>query len=176
MKKTRRLSGARDLRSVALPLYVAAFMLVAIPVVEVDAQLGFAGDPTSLQWRTSAVGLLSSALLTPAFGFVIAVVTAHAFEHTMTHRVLSVLSGLLSVLLAAVIALFVLDAFQLRSTMNPKAGHAFTLAMVKAVLDFSIVSIALLIVCIGGLRAGRKAKVFRVMRVESADVSMVVHR
>jgi hypothetical protein len=102
------------------------------------------------------------------------VVTAHAFEHTMTHRVLSVLSGLLSVLLAAVIALFMLDASQLRSTMNPQAEHAFTLAMVKAVLDFSIVSIALLVVCIGGLRAGRKAKVFRVMRVESADVSMVV--
>src|SRR5262245_53645371 len=176
MRLTRRISSARDLRPVVSPLYIAAFMLFAIPVVEVGAQLGFTGDPTSLEWRTGTVGLLSSALLTPAFGLLLAVVTAYVFEQTKTHRALSALSGLLSVTLMAVTARFVLDAFQLRATVNPQARYSFTLAMVKALVNFSIVSVALLVVSIGGLRAGRKPKVFRAIRVESANVSMVVHR
>ena len=173
--KKRRFSGTRDLRPVALPLYVAAFTLVVIPLVEVGAQLGFNGDPTSLQWRVGTVGLLSSALLTPTSGLMLALVTAYAFEHVVTHRVLSALTGLLSVVLVAVTALFLFDTFPLLSTMNPEGKQAFTIAVVKAVVNFSIMSIALLVVCIGGLRAGRRPRIFRAIRVESANVSMVVH-
>jgi hypothetical protein len=176
MKKTRRLSGTRDLRPVALPLYVAAFTLVAIPLVEVGAQLGFSADPTNLEWRTGAVGLLSSELLTPAFGLMLAVVTSYALEHTVTHRVLSALSGFLSAMLSAVTTLFVFDALQLRSTVRAQVQHSSTPPMARVVLNFSIVSIALVVVCIGGIRAGRKPKVFQAVRVESADVSMVFHR
>src|SRR5215510_8889281 len=85
---TQRFASFRDLRPITVPLYVAAFMLAAIPLVEVAAQLGFTGHPSSLQWRTGTVGLLSSALLTPAFGLILAVVTAYVCEHTVAHRIL----------------------------------------------------------------------------------------
>jgi hypothetical protein len=173
---TQRFASYRDLRPIALTLYVAAFMLAAIPVVEVGAQLGFTGHPTSLQWRTGTVGLLSSALLTPAFGLILAVVTAYAFEHALAHRILSAVSGFLAIALVAVTALFVLDAFQLRATLNPQVQHSFTLAMAKAVLNFGIVSVALSVVFIGALRAGRKDKVVRAARVEGADLQLLVRR
>lgn len=173
---TQRFASVRDLRPIVLPLYVAAFMLVAIPLVEVGAQLGFTGHPSSLPWRTGTVGLLSSALLTPAFGLILAVVTAYAFEHAVTHRILSALSGFLAIALIVVTALFVLDAFQLRSTLNPQVTRSFTLAMVKAVLNFGIVSVSLLVVFIGALRARRKVKVVRATRVETAEMPMLVRR
>jgi hypothetical protein len=159
-----------------VPLYVAAFMLAAIPLVEVGAQLGFTGHPSSLQWRTGTVGLLSSALLTPAFGLILAIVTAYAFEHALTHRILSVLSGFLAVAFIAVMALFVLDGFQLRSTLDPRLKHSFTLAMVKAVLNFGIVSVSLLVVFVGTLRGRKKGNVVRSTRMETAEMPMLVRR
>jgi hypothetical protein len=173
---TQRFGSFRDLRPIALPLYVAAFMLAAIPLVEVAAQLGFTGHPTSLQWRTGTVGLLSSALLTPAFGLILAVVTAYVFEHTVAHRILSALSGFLAIALIMVTGLFVLDAFQIRSALDPKVTHSFTLAMVKAVLNFAIVSGSLLVVFTGALRSRRKDRVVRATRVEAAEMPMLVRR
>jgi ABC-type transport system involved in multi-copper enzyme maturation permease subunit len=173
---TQRFASFRDLRPIAVPLYVAAFMLAAIPLVEVGAQLGFTGHPSSLVWRTGTVGLLSSALLTPAFGLILAVVTAYVFEHTVTHRILSVLSGFVAVALFVVTALFVLDAFQLRPTLKPELTRSFTLAMAKALLNFGLVSVSLLLVFIVTLRARRKDKVVRATRLETAEMPMLVRR
>jgi len=149
-------------------------MLVAIPLVEVGAQLGFTGHPSSLQWRAGTVGLLSSALLTPAFGLVLAVVTAYVCEHTVAHRILSALSGLLAAALIMVTALFVLDGFQLRSTLTPQLQHSFTLAMLKAVLNFGIVSGSLLVVFIRSPRLRRKDKVVGATGVDTAELPMLV--
>jgi len=172
----QRFASFRDLRPIVVPLYVAAFMLAVIPLVEVAAQLGFTGHPSNLTWRTGTVGLLSSALLTPTFGLILAVVTAYAFEHAVTHRILSLLSGFLAIALIVITALFVLDGFQLRSTLNPQVQHSFTLAMVKAVLNFGIVSVSLLVVFAGTLRGRRKGNVVRATRLETAEMPMLMRR
>jgi len=95
-------------------------------------------------------------------------------EHSVAHRILSVLSGFLAIALIVVTALFVLDGFQLRSTLTPQMRHVFTLAMLKAVLNFGIVSGSLLVVFIRSPRSRRKNKVVGATGVETAEMPMLV--
>ncbi|HEY9226889.1 MAG TPA: hypothetical protein VIP11_09600 [Gemmatimonadaceae bacterium] len=147
-----------------------------MPIIELLAQLGFSLKLDSLQWRTGTFGLFSSALLTPTFGLVLALCTAYAFDHAGLHRVLTWLAAIIAVGLVAATAMFVLDAFQLRAAINPQVKRSFTLAMIKAVMNFGISALGLFIVFVSAFKAGRRDATLRAPRADAADVALLVRR
>jgi hypothetical protein len=168
--------GVRDLRPIAAPLYAAAIMFTLVPLIDLAAQIGFSARPGNLQWRTGTVGLLSSAVLTPAFGLILATITAYAFEHRWSHRILTWLCGIAAIALVAITALFALDAFQLRATVNPQIKHSFAIAMLKAILNLGITAAALGLVWLNGLRAGGRGAPSRARRGEGTELPLIARQ
>jgi hypothetical protein len=132
-------------------------MLMVVPLIEVGTQLGWSVSPATLNWRTGAVGLLSSATLTPTFGLVVAIVTASVFEHRRTHGLLTAIAGLAAVTCIALLLIFALDSVQLRPTVTEAMRRAYTLAAIKAVLNLALASVALTVVFVGAIRARAKS-------------------
>src|SRR5688572_8875182 len=144
---------ARNLSALAGPLYAAAFMLILVPLLEVGTQLGWSASPSMLNWRTGAVGLLSSATLTPTFGLVVAVVTASVFDHRWMQRILIALAGLAALACLVLLFTFVLDSVQLRPTVTQAVRRSYTLAMIKAMVNIGLTIVALTIVFVGAFKA-----------------------
>jgi len=147
-------------------LYLAAFMLFSIPLIEVAAQLGFAMRLDNLQWRTGAVGVLSSSMLTPALGLIMAIVTAYASGHDVAFRVMSWLAGVAALMVIALSAAFLLDGWQLRSGLAEQSRRPFSIAMSRALMSMGVVVVVLLGTWIRCLKASRRAEARRSQRSE----------
>jgi hypothetical protein len=131
-------------------------MLVAVPFIELGAQLGWSLSPGTLNWRTGAVGLLSSTTLTPTFGLVVAIVTACAFEHRVAQRALIGIAALALVACIMLLGTFALDSIQLRATVADEMRGAYTGAMIKAMLTLALTIVVLAVVFVGAFRARSK--------------------
>lgn len=111
--------------------YLVAFLLIAIPMF--DASMSVAPwHLGSAQWRFGAVGLLSNALMIPAAGALIAVVTAVLCNHVVTLRVLRVLTWIACATVVLSLALFVLDALQTRASIRPDMTMSYQVASLTA--------------------------------------------
>jgi hypothetical protein len=159
-----------NLAPLAWPLYAVAAMLVVVPLSELGAQLGWTVQPGVLNWRTGAVGLLSGVVMTPMVGLLLAVITASVFEHRWVQRGLAILAGLGALTAVAILAGFTLDAFQLRPAIAANLRRSFTFAMTKAIINFSVTSITLGIICIATARLAWKRRTPKAA-VDRADVS-----
>lgn len=169
-------SGLKSYRPLAWALYALAAMFVIVPLNEMGARLGWQATPGALNWRTGAVGLFSSGLLTPASGLVIALVTAFIFEHRWVQRVMMGLSGLTALALFVLLAAFALDALQLRGAINPAMQRAYLVAVAKAMLNIAVVATTLGIACLASFLAGRKSAREHAAkrRGETADTPVVM--
>jgi hypothetical protein len=165
---------ARNLSALAGPLYAVAVMLIVVPFLEVGTQLGWSISPSMLNWRTGAVGLLSSATLTPTFGLVVAVVTASVFDHRWMQRVLIAVAGLAALTCVVLLFTFVLDSVQLRPTVTEAVRRTYTIAMIKAMLNITLAIVALTIVFVGALKA--RTKVEKGSGRRAQDTVLVVPR
>jgi hypothetical protein len=133
-------SGA--LEAIAAPLYAFAALLVAIPALDFVQSVGMP-QLGNLQWRFATVGLLSSVLLTPLLGVVIAMSVASLRGHVVAMRLLALASAIAAGALVVLVAGFLLDVFQLRSGV-PEAGRAgFRTASMKAVTKHLAVALIL---------------------------------
>jgi hypothetical protein len=118
-------------RQLAPGAYLVAFLLFFIPFF--DATLSLAPfHLASSQWRFGAFGLLSNALMLPAAGALIAVVTGIAAGHPRALRAFSVLGWLLVVILLASTVLFSLDALQSRRLIRPEMQLSYYVATATA--------------------------------------------
>lgn len=118
-------------RRLAVPSYLVAAMLIAIPAF--DAMMSVApphfGDP---HWRYGAFGLLSNALMIPAAGVLILLVTASTVEHRVTLRVVGVASWVIAIVALLGLVLFALDALQTRAAVVPAMILSFRVATITA--------------------------------------------
>src|SRR5262245_56231083 len=98
-------------RQLALPAYLVALGLICIPPFDAVMQVlpVKPGDP---RWRWGTFGLLSSAMMIPLVGFLIAFVVASVFEHNRFKKVLGVIALLIAVGTAGGFVIFGLDALQ----------------------------------------------------------------
>ena len=124
-------------RHLAPSAYLVAFLLFAIPFF--DALMSVAPwHVTNTTWRFGSIGLLSNALMIPAAGALVAVVTAVTFEHPRVQRVLGIVSWALVLVILASLGFFFLDAIQsrpmIRSEMMLSYQVATTTATVKLFL------------------------------------------
>jgi hypothetical protein len=144
---------ARNLSALAGPLYAVAIMLMVVPILEVGSQLGWTASPSTLNWRTGAVGLLSGALLTPTFGLVVGVVTASVFQHRWIQRLLIALTAFSAIGCVVLLLTFALDSLQLRPTVTEAMRRAYTVAMLRAFVNLAVTIVVLAIVCVGAFKA-----------------------
>jgi hypothetical protein len=118
-------------RQLAPSAYIVAFLLFAIPFF--DAAMSVAPwHFGNSQWRFGAVGLLSNALMIPAAGALIAVVTAVSQGHFRVRDLLGLASWVMAAVVLASLAIFSLDTVQTRAAINPEMIFSYKVASLTA--------------------------------------------
>lgn len=138
------------------PLYFIAALLIAIPVMDFATSI-LPLRPGSIEWRFASAGLLSGFLLTPLLGIVMAIALAAYADQLRFLRVLSIVNGVVVLIFAMLLILFLLDIIQLRSAVQAEAKSAFQAAAVKAVIKHATFILALGWLSVRGFRASRWA-------------------
>ena len=160
-------------------LYLVAVVLIILPFV--DAAVSITPfHVRSVQWRFGAIGLLTNTLLTPAVGFMLAVVTAALLQHFRTQRVLSIVAWIGAVALLGLLVVFALDALQTRAMVRPEMMRPFVLASTVAVCKLVIWAIVSIVLARAsrvprGLRRGADAPAAS-MLIRDAQTSSTVVR
>lgn len=144
------------LRRFAPACYATAALLFLIPFSEYGAQLQWTFEFSSVEWRVGAVGLLS-ALVSPVFALFLAMITAHLLGHTRNLQILAAASILGCILIGGILGIFALDLLQVRAIVIPEMKRAFTVAGIKAVINFSLMFATLGIMGVTGWKAARRA-------------------
>lgn len=126
-------------------LYLSAFMLFFLPYFQAlgglwPLQLG------SLQWRFQATGAMSSIMMLPFLGLVLALMVARPLEHKMIQRLIGIVAVLSTIGILCAIGLFGMDALQLKKIVRDAQMAAFNKAVFTATfaLLFSLVAFAVL--------------------------------
>ena len=126
-----------SLRPLAVPTYLVAGILVLFPMV--DTGLGLLpAAPGEVSWRFGATGLFSRALMTPLLGLLLACGVALLLNQPRTLRALAVVNGAVTVVIVAAVALFLLDALQMRGQVRPDALVSFDVATAVALAKYAI--------------------------------------
>lgn len=139
-------------RTVVAGAYAVATLLVLIPLSEMILRvwpLRF----TEVSWRFGAVGLFSNVLLTPLLGVTLAGVLAFLFGHRRTVRTLSAVLIAAAIVLIGSMAMFALDALQMRGNVVADAQLAFDVASAQALLKIALFVTVGLVLGIGGWRS-----------------------
>ena len=144
-------------RYLALPAYAVAAALVLIPLTDASLSL-WPWRPGLAQWRFGAIGLLSNALMIPAAGLLIVLVTALVLGHWRTLRVLGALCALGALVTFTSLFLFGLDAIQTRAQVAEVSRASFDAASFVAVGKLLLATIALAGFALAGLRTRRETR------------------
>ena len=134
--------------------YALALALILVPAIEVIVQ-AWPPTPTAVRWRYGLLGYLGNELGLPTIGYVTAVLTAALVGHRRALKALSAASLVGALLLALMAILFLLDAVQIRNTVNPEIMKSFDSASIKALLSFGLTFIIFLWMGWTGWKAAR---------------------
>jgi len=96
-------------------------------------------------WRWGVVGQLSGLLLIPLVGLLIAIVVARLAGDRRVSRAIGAMCLLLALLLAIMSVIFVVEYFQIRTTLVPRMRNASSVASVVAVTKHLLSIIVLLL-------------------------------
>ena len=112
-------------------LYLFAFLFITAPALEFlystwPMRLG------QINWRFGTVGLASQSLMVPLLGVFAVVLAANLLGHRVFQLVLAVVNAFLALVGLAVLAVFALDAIQLRPNVAPAAAVGYSSAAIKA--------------------------------------------
>lgn len=131
--------------ALSAPLYVVALALVLIPASDFLLSVP-AAQPSSLQWRFAAVGLLSGFTMTPILGLALALVIAAVSKQVAMQRLLVITCLTLAAMLLMVCVGFVLDMTRLRASIPEDGRPAFNSAWKRAIIKllFSVVTLGFL--------------------------------
>ncbi len=111
--------------------YLLAFMLVAVPLLELGAN---AWPPvfSAARWRFGAAGYLGNNLLLPLVGACLALLLSTVLGHRRALKVFAALSVLGGFVLIGAASSITLDALELRRGVNEGLLRSFDIAAVKA--------------------------------------------
>ena len=159
----------------ALPGYSVAFLLFLVPLFD-TALTVFPWRFGESSWRFGVVGVFSRALLTPLLGLLIAFAVAVLLDHRAVQRAISVFSGLIAVAVMCILALFVLDALQMRVQVRPEAKTAFDVTSVMALGKYGLAMLVLAAFTVGGWKSSRRenSAAARAGRQKSEDAGIIV--
>lgn len=130
-------------RSFAWTAYLVATLLVLIPPANVMVQLP-AAQWGNVSWRFGFLGLMAGAMLLPILGAFLWMVTARLLDQRRMSRIVGAGTAVVALLLTAMLVLFVFDAIQVRSQINPEMVTGFDAQVIRTVLG-QILSIGTLV-------------------------------
>lgn len=135
-------------------LYTGGILLVIIPFL----QTGQAMWPLQLgdiRWRFGAANALSSVLLMPFLGMTIIALVARANESKGISRILGAVAALFVVGLASSLALFALDALQLKSIVSSQQMRPFETTSMRVVLVTFIFTLSFFLLMVSAFKNSR---------------------
>lgn len=121
-------------------LFVIAFVIIAVPIAQSIFQI-WPLRLSNIQWRFGAANALSGVLPLPFLGFSLLLLMARGMESRGLARLVGALSTLFTLGLLASIALFVLDAQELKAIVSSQMAGQFR----SVTLRVGLVSITFLI-------------------------------
>lgn len=145
-------------RRLAGPSYIAAGSLIIFPIFDQLMQLVSTAKIHDPRWRFGAAGLLSNLLVLPVVGLMLMFIVATALEHRVFQRIVAVVSGLAALITLVATGLFLLDAVQVRSLMNPQMMSSWAVASGTAVIKLIVAVIATTWFAVAGLRNSKASK------------------
>jgi hypothetical protein len=135
-------------------LYPIAFLLILVPLTDLSLR-AFPPQFGSLQWRFGTVGLMLGNFGTILLGAGLVGLIATINGHRGMLRVLGYLALALAAVTLAVLALFALDALQMRTLANANLKRAILLSAGGAIFAGTFGAIALFFIGRGALAASR---------------------
>jgi len=136
--------------------YLVSALLISVSLVD---YLGNAWPflPGDVSWRYGVVGMISTFLLSPLLGCLLASAVAAWVPHPPVSRLLG--GGMLIVASLLLVALggFVLDSLQVRSAAAPEAQWVTTTSFLLASAKILLAAVALIVLAVGNLRAASAA-------------------
>ncbi len=143
------------LRRFATPLYLVAALFFFTPVLDVFLNV-WPWRPALEEWRYGAVGAAANYLVSMVFGCLLASVTAAAWGHRRSLRVLAVAGWLVAALLAALTLEFILDVMQLKARVPQEDQPGFELGAFKAVVKYVASIVCTVVVGVVGWKSARE--------------------
>jgi hypothetical protein len=143
---------SRPLGPLSWPVYTVALIMLVMPLLDAAAAIG-TFSPTMYRWRFGAMGILSTNIITPLFGLLLALIAAYLQRNRWVLHILTGLTFLAAVVLAGMMAMFVLDGLQMRAELEPQVRPAFLLIAGKSLLSQALALLGLGTVCLGSRRA-----------------------
>lgn len=145
-------------RSDLLPTaYGIGAMLIVLPLLDVFLSV-WTYQPFELSWRVSLLGKLGAALLWPVIGMAVLAYAAEALEDRLAAAVVAVSSLFLGIVLSVFLALFLLDAIQLRVQIRPDLQRNFEHLTIRAVAGYAVAVLMGIWLGWSGLKAARVAR------------------
>jgi chromate transport protein ChrA len=141
-------------KSLSRAAYFLGILLVAIPIIDLVLNI-WPLRISDARWRFGAVGTLSGVLVVPLLGLLIILAFAVWQDHRRVQRITGAICIAFAVLLAILDVLFILDFFQTRTMVVPRAQHAVTMAASVAFIK-NLLTIGVLILMGRGGFAGPK--------------------
>jgi len=144
-----------DDSSVRRVLYLGAILLVAVPFVQAGSQL-WPLQLSNIQWRFGAANALSSVLLLPYLGLSLLILMSRALDSRALARTVGVISVALTFGLLGSLALFALDALELKKIVNSAMMNTFNTTALRVGLVTTLFLVAFALMAIAGFTAPRK--------------------
>jgi len=147
-----------SLRRLAPASYCTAALLVLLPMMD---YLGSAWpfQPSAANWRYEVAGTISTYLLSPLLGLLLASVTAAALPQRRVSKALGVLVWVVAVVLLLVLGNFVLDSLQVRNAAPANAPWVSAASFLLASAKILAGAVALMVLGVGNRQAARAAVV-----------------
>lgn len=150
-------------------LITAALLMIAIPFIQVGAQI-WPLRPRDIRWRFDAASNLTSVLIMPFLGMSLLRLIGKATESRALSLTVTILSGLMTAALVASVIVFALDAIQLKTIVTSQMLTAFQMTSVRVGLVATLFALAYLILAISGTRnRARRAAASRRSRVTTYE-------
>jgi hypothetical protein len=130
-------------------LIAAALLMIAIPFIQVGAQI-WPLRPSDIRWRFDAAANLTSVLLMPFLGMSLLRLVGKAMESRGLSLTVTILSALMTAGLAASVVVFALDAIQLKTIVTSQMLAAFKVTSVRVGVIAILFAIAYLMLALSG--------------------------
>jgi MFS family permease len=144
-------------RFLALPGYALGVFLLLMPLIDTLVS-AWPPRPGVIGWRFGAVGLYSNAFLTPLVGVILLLVLAKAMEHRKVIRLLSILTAIAAVFVLGALAVFILDALQMRAAVRAEAKTTFDRASALAMVKYLVTAVILALFSVKSWQASRRTR------------------
>ena len=133
-------------------LFVVSLLMIVIPLVQSLTQI-WPLQLSNIQWRFGAANALSSILLLPFLGLALLLVMARGLERSGLARVVGAVSAIFTLGLLPCIAVFVLDAQELKTIVSTQMTAQFTNTTIRVGLVSMVFLVAYGLLTVFGFSA-----------------------